>query len=542
MLNLLKLRYISTLLCIAVGALLVMFLSKGWSQNGGGGELRRSAGALTESLDPHQVIANNDGVVVSDLFEGLVAYRPGEGLIPGVALSWTISKDGMTYTFFLRPDAKWSNGDAVTARDFVFAWQRLIDPKTAAPYASYLDAVKNASEITAGKREPNELGVREITPTVLEVQLKQPTPFFLHQLRHYATFPLHEKSLNISGIHWTRPGNLVSNGAYVLKSWTPGSDILLTVNPFFHSSKKGGYQKVRYIPNDDSATELLMWKSDALDVTTELQPNMLAKMKQEFPTAVRVDPLLGTFFLALNLEHPALADVRVRQALAMSIDRDALVRVITKSGEIAAERWIPPTLPGVQPIHTAWTTLPMHERLQLARDLMKQAGFSDDHVLELNFVYDMGSIHREIAIACADMWSSIGVHTNLLNVEKRVLSTLRTDRQFDVLRAGWTGDYADAHTFLEIWLSGAGGLNQSRYKSAKYDSLVSASRKESDPVLRAGLVQEAERTLLNDMPMIPLYFFARRGLVKDEVCGWVHDPVLDSSSRWLWPKTSQHTC
>lgn len=523
---------------LLLAACLSAFFWRGWDSPQSEYTLRRSAGPLTETIDPQLVISNNDGVIATDLFEGLVAAAPGGKIIPAVAQRWVVSADGQTWQFFLDPTARWSNGDPVTAADFVFAWRRLVDPHTGAPYASFLGAVANASAIIAGQLPPTELGVSAVRPDLLQVQLAQPTPFFLEQLRHYATFPVHEATLRRFGSRWTRPGTIVGNGAYELAQWTPGGELTLRRNPHYRGrgdSRPGGFARVVYIPLEDPATELLMWKSGALDITWELQPSMLPRLRKEHGGALHVDPLLGTFFLALNLKHPALSDVRVRRALSMAVDRDSLVRDITRSGELPASRWIPPATPGVAELIPPWSTGPLERRQREARALLAEAGFGPGKTLTLDLVYDVGSVHREVAVACADMWSAIGVETRLINVERRVLSSLRTDRRFDLLRAGWTGDYADAHTFLEIWHSDAGGLNQSRYRSKRFDDLLAASRSEADPDRRRRLLLEAESQLLDDMPMIPLYFLARRALVRESVCGWIHDPVLDSASRWLWP-------
>jgi oligopeptide transport system substrate-binding protein len=521
------------LLCIATLILLALLTQFGWSDAEDGTTLRRGAGAQTETLDPHQVISNNDGVIVNDLFEGLIAAAPGGALIPGAAHRWDIFDAGLRYRFYLRADGRWSNGDPVTAGDFVTAWRRLVDPRTAAPYASFLEPVLGAAEAIAGTQSPQSLGVSAVDPLTFEVRLVQATPFFLSQLRHYATFPIHRPTLERHGARFTRAGIMVSNGAYALEKSVPGGTTTLKRNRHFHSKASVAIERVVYVPVEDPATELMMWRTGALDTTWDLQPSMLNTMRSEQPKALRIDEQLGTFFLALNLERPGLSDVRVRQALSMVIDRDTLVEDITRGGERPAWRWMPPSTPGASALSMSWSQKPLEKRRQEAIALLGNAGFGPRNPLVLEFVYDMGPVRREVAIACAEMWKKIGVRTKLINVEQRVLSSIRTERRFDVLRAGWTADYADAHSFLEIWLSGAGGLNQSRWRSARFDALVAASRTESDPVRRSGLVLEAERLLLEQTPMIPLFFFARHGLVRPNVCGWVHDPVLDPATRWL---------
>jgi oligopeptide transport system substrate-binding protein len=533
-----RIGLVGRLLALLLLACLLLWAWRGWDSSSTETTLRRSAGPLTETVDPQLVISNNDGVITNDLFEGLVAAAPGGKIVPAVAQRWETSADGKTWRFYLDPAARWSNGDPVTAADFVFAWRRLVDPATGAPYASFLDAVEQASAIIAGQQAPSALGVQAVQSDVLEVRLTQPTPFFLEQLRHYATFPVHGATLRRFGARWTRPGTLIGNGAYRLDQWTPGGELTLRRNPHYRvpaNPSAPGFARVVYIPLEDPAIELMMWQSGALDITWELQPSMLPTLRARHATALHVDPLLGTFFWALNLQRPGLSDVRVRQALAMAVDRDSLVRDITRSGELPATRWIPPATPGVADLAPEWAAWPIRQRQEAAKALLAQAGFGPGKALTLDLVYDAGSVHREVAVACADMWAAVGVVTKLINVERRVLSSLRTDRRFDVLRAGWTGDYADAHTFLEIWHSGAGGLNQSRYRSERFDALLAASRAETDPVKRKQALREAEAQLLQDMPMIPLYFLARRGLVRDTVCGWAHDPVLDPASRWLWP-------
>jgi oligopeptide transport system substrate-binding protein len=496
--------------------------------------LRRGNGAEPQSLDIHGVQGVPEAHLLRDLYEGLVAEAADGAHIPGAAESWTIGADGTVYTFRLRPDGKWSNGDTVKASDFVFAFRRGMNPMTASPYAFLMYPVKNARAITTGERLPETLGIRAIDGLTLEITLEQPTPYFLGQLTHYFAYPLHAASVAGAERGWTRPGNLVTNGAYLLAEWVPQSHITLTKNPHFHDAKNVSIKAIRFVPTEDASSELKRYRAGELDMTATVPLESYQWAEENLPDELRRSPALGIYYYALNTTLPKFADPRVRQALAMGIHREVITEKITRAGETPAYGWVPPgTLGYTNPARTAWSEMGVGERVQEAKRLMTAAGYGPDKPLEVELLYNTSEGHKKLAIAVAAMWKALGVRVTLRNEEWKVYLASRNQGDFEVSRAGWIGDYNDPYTFLEILRGDAGLINATGYANAEYDSLLDQSGKELDPVHRAKLMAAAEQLLLDDLPVLPVYFYVSRALVKPNVAGWEPNVMGVHPSRWM---------
>lgn len=478
-------------------------------------------GADPGTLDPHKARGVPSSNIGRDLFEGLISEAPNGDLIPGVAESWDISEDGTTYTFHLREDARWSNGDPVTADDFVYSLRRSVDPATLSEYSFILEPIRNAAAITAGEMPSEELGVRAIDDRTLEIDLRGPTPYFLGLLTHSASYPVHRASVEEFGDRYTRPGNLVSNGAYQLAEAVVQSHVRLERNLHYWNNASTTIDEVYHHATEDVPAELKRYRADELDVTNTVPKGQLPWIRQNLPDELVIAPYLGSYYFGFNLTKPPFKDnLPLRRALALAIDRDIITKQITNAGEIPAYGWVPPVqnYESQQMPEAEWS---QQERETEARRLYLEAGYSPENPLRVELMYNTQDDHRRIAVAVASMWRRVlGVETEIINQEWKVFLDTRTQLEdTQVFRAGWIGDYNDAYTFAELALS-TSGLNDFGYASEEYDTLVRKAAVELDVDKRAEYLQEAERVLLDDMPLIPLYFYVTSKMVKPWVVGY----------------------
>ncbi|HEX7080991.1 MAG TPA: peptide ABC transporter substrate-binding protein [Gammaproteobacteria bacterium] len=474
-----------------------------------------------QTLDPHRNQGVSEANIDRDLFEGLVNEAPNGDLIPGVAESWEISEDGKTYTFHLRADARWSNGDPVTAEDFVYSLRRSADPATLSRYSFVLAPIVNAEEITAGDVPPSELGVRALDAHTLEIRLDNATPYFLGLLAHSATYPVHRPTVEQFGDEFTNPGNLVSNGAYVLAEWVVQSHVKLVRNPLYWDNESTTIDEVYYYATENQAAELQRFRAGGLDMTYTIPKAQLPWIRENLADQLVIAPYLGTYYYGLNLTKPPFKDApALRRALALAIDRDIITQQVTAAGEIPAYGWIPPNVANYesqQMPEAAWT---QEERETEAKRLYAQAGYSAANPLRVELLYNTQDDHKRIAVAVAAMWKQVlGVETTLVNQEWKVYLDTRNQRKTQVFRAGWIGDYNDAYSFAEVQHS-ASGLNNTGYANPEYDHLLELASAEQDLAKRAEYLQEAERVLLDDMPLIPIYYYVTARMVKPWVRGY----------------------
>ena len=478
-------------------------------------------GADPHTLDPHRAQGVPESNIGRDLFEGLISEAPNGDLIPGVAESWEVSEDGKTYTFQLREDARWSNGDPVTAGDFVFGMRRSADPATLSVYSFILAPIENAEAIIAGDLPPDQLGVTAIDERTLEVRLANATPYFLGLLTHSASYAVHRASVEALGDAYTRPGNLVSNGAYQLAEWVVQSHVKLVRNPHYWKAADVTIDEVYWHVTEDINAELKRFRAGELDMTNTIPKSQLGWIRDNIPERLKIAPYLGSYYYGLNVTKPPFKDnVALRRALSLAVDRDIITRQITAAGEIPAFGWIPPEVAnyeGQQMPEASWT---QQERETEAKRLYAQAGYSAETPLRIELLYNTQDDHRRIAVAIASMWRSVlGVETSIVNQEWKVYLDTRNQLNTQVYRAGWIGDYNDAYSFAEIQHSRS-DLNNTGYASAAYDRLLELAAAETDLDKRAEHLQEAERVLLDDMPLIPLYFYVTAKMVQPWVSGY----------------------
>ncbi len=490
--------------------------------------LHRGNGSEPQSLDPHKSEGVPSANIQRDLFEGLITEAANGDLVPGVAQSWTVSDDGLNYTFTLRNNAKWSNGDTVTANDFVYSWRRIVDPRTGSYYAQTLAPIKNAEAIIKGELPVEQLGVQAVAEHKLQVTLATPTPYFLGLLTHSSTYPVHQASLRKHTDRFTRAGNLVSNGAFQLKEWAVQSHILLERNPHFWDNANTRLEQVYYYPVDNQSSELKRYRAGEIDITENIPISQLGWIRDNLPNDLRIAPYLGTYYLGYNLTRAPFKDnAKLRQALSMVINREVLTGKILKTGDQPAYNWVPPGVMNYEPVKYAWAAWPFEQRVAHAQKLLQEAGYDREHPLEVEIRYNTSENHKKIALVIAAMWKQhLGIKTRLYNEEWKVfLANRKAKKVTQIFRSGWIADYNDAYSFAEL-LHSAHGVNDMGYANPHYDALLARSAREMDAGKRKQSLRHAEELLLNDYAFIPIYQYMSKHLVKPRIGGYV-DNIMD---------------
>ncbi len=495
----------------------------------------RGNSADPETLDQHKTSTVYEAHILRDLYEGLVIYDAAAQVIPGVAESWELSDDGRTYAFRLRADAKWSNGDPVTAGDFVYSFRRIMLPETGAKYANVLYPIANAEKIHAGELPATELGVAALDDRTLEITLGDPTPFFLELLTHQTGLPVHPPSVEALGAEFVRPGKMVSNGAYVLQEFVPNAHVKLTKNPMFHDAASVRIDTVYYYPTEDRSAALRRVQAGELHSNNDAPIEQVAWMKEHLGDQFRVAPYLGIYYYAVNTAKRPFDDPRVRRALSMVIDREFLAEEIWGGTMVAGYSFVPPgTANYGDPAYADYRDMGMIDREDAAAALLAEAGFGHDHPLEIEIRYNTSENHKNTALAIADMWQPLGVKTTLVNSDTAThFAILRDKGDYDVARAGWIADYNDPQNFLFMVESDNEGFNYANYANPEYDALMDRAAAETDLDKRAKLLFEAETIFMRDLPFIPLMYYGSLSLVSDRLEGWQDNIQNVHATRWM---------
>jgi ABC-type oligopeptide transport system substrate-binding subunit len=525
-----KKRRLAFLAVLAAGVCTIVVSSCGGpdEQSATAAVLHRGLTSDPESVDPHKARSVQAGDVLRDIGEGLLTFSATGELIAGTADEWTVSDDGLTYTFHIRDNARWSNGEAVTAEHFAFSLRRLVDPETAAFYAQMLDDIVNAQDIIAGGAPPSQLGVEAIDDSTLVITLLRPTPYLLSLLTYPSTFPVHPGAIEKHGDAFTRPGNLLSNGAYKLDAWEPGSVLELSRNEQYWNNAQTAIDKVRHHILTQEMTELNRYRAGEIHITDNVPPDSFELVRDEYPDELHIAPYLGVYYYGFNLTKPPFKDSpALREALSMAVDRDVLVASITGRGEAPAFSWVPPGVDNYEPRRFSYADASQEQRNAQARRRLREAGYGEDNPLQIELRYNTSDTQQRIALAVQSMWRDVlGVETTLINEEFQVLLANMRDREVtQVFRSSWIGDYNDANTFLSV-MEGGSPSNMSGYENEEYDALMQQAAEQVDPKRRRYFLEEAERVLLADHPVIPLYFYVSKHLVSPDVVGW-GDNVLD---------------
>ncbi len=497
--------------------------------------LRRGNGAEPQSLDPQISTGVPSSHIQRDLFEGLVAEDKDGNVVPGIAEKWELSDDGKVYTFHLR-DTTWTNGDKVTAGDVVYAWQRGVNPATGSDYSFMLYPIKNAQAIAKGEeKDVTKLGAKALDDNTLQVTLENPTPYFLGMLTHSFTYPVPKKVVEKLGKDWTKAENIVSNGPFKMQKWTPQASMELVKSDSYWDKDVVKLDKVIFYPIENQNAELNKFRAGELDWTYEVPLDQLKFINKKLKDQFKVENYLGIYYYGLNVTKPPFKDnLPLRKALAYAINRDILVEKVTGAGEKPAYNVVVPGVANSEPYVPAYSKLTQAERIKQAKAFYKEAGYSKDKPLEMELRYNTSENHKKVAIAVAAMWKqALGVKVNLVNEEWKVYLSTRKQFNTQAFRAGWIGDYNDANTFLEMWLSKS-GLNDTGYSSPKFDSLMKQATEEQDLAKRAKLMHDAEKDFIDSFSLIPIYYYVTKRLVSPKVKGYNINVMDHSRSKYMW--------
>ena len=498
--------------------------------------VHRGNGEEPQTLDPHLAQGVPSTNILRDLFEGLATTAPDGRIVPGAAQHWDISRDGLTYTFFLDPEGRWSNGESVTATDFVWSWRRAVDPATGASYGRMLSPIVNAEAIFAGDRPPEDLGVTALNESTFQVELNHPTSYFLGLLTHPTTYPVWRPALAEHGNSHVRPGNLVSNGAFALDAWRVRSRIDLIRNEHYRAADEVIVERVVYYPLEDENTEFNRFRAGDLHWTYKVPSNQFQWLRENLDEALMVAPWFGSYFFSFNLTRAPFEDnLALRQALNLAVDREILTERVSRFGEIPTFNLVPPGLPRYERPDIEWAGMTQDEREEEARRLYREAGYSTDRPLAVELRYNTSENHRKIAVAIAAMWKQVlGVRTRLINEEFRVFLQNRAQRRVtEVFRSGWIGDYQDAFTFLELFHS-EHGRNDAGYDNPRFDRLLERIASERIPASRRNLMAEAERMILADQVILPVYNYVTKRLINPRLKGWEENVMDHHLTRYMF--------
>ncbi|HGA2726851.1 TPA: ABC transporter substrate-binding protein [Enterobacter hormaechei] len=489
-------------------------------------ELVRNNGSEPASLDPHKVESDVEFNIISDLFDGLVSVSPAGEIQPRLAEKWE-NKDNTVWTFHLRPGITWSDGTPITAEDIVWSWQRLVDPKTASPYASYPGSMRivNGTDIAEGKKAPESLGVKAINDSTLEVTLTQPNAAFLAMLAHPSLVPIDKVLVGRFGDKWTKPEHFVSSGAYKLSQWVVNERIVAVRNPKYWDNEHTVINKVTYLPISSEAADVNRYKAGEIDIVYTVPINQFAQLKKTLGSELDVSPQLATYYYQFNTTRPPFNDARVRKALNLALDKDIIAGKVLGQGQRPAWLISQPDIGGVKLQNPDYASWPMDKRIAEAKKLLAEAGFNNSHPLSFNLLYNTSESHQRIAIAASSMWKkNLGVEAKLQNQEwKTMLDTMHT-HNFDAVRYAWIADYDDAATFLNTFRTGD-SQNTTQYSNPDYDRALVNAAKSKTAQERGKFYQQAEDLLGRDVPAIPVYHYVRTHLVKPWVGGFTPDKL-----------------
>jgi oligopeptide transport system substrate-binding protein len=487
------------------------------------GILHYGNGSEPQGLDPHVVTGVPENKLIRALFEGLAVKNPYTlEPEPGVAKSWEFSEDGRIITFHINPAARWSNGDPMSAHDYVWSWRRALNPVMGNLYAYMLFPVKNAEAYATGKLEDvSELGVKALDDLTLQVTLTEPTPYFIQLMDHYSTFAVHRPTLEKFGkatdrfTKWTRVENIVSNGAFKLTEWLLNRRISMAKSETYWDAQNVSLNGVVFYPTENIVSEERMFRAGQLHYTQSIPLEKIPVYETMDNSPYVQAPYLGTYFYLINTNVPPVDDVRVRRALSMAVDREKLSATVMQKSVYPAYSITPPGTLGYQPPKL------FSYDVDKAKQLLADAGYPNGEGWPgLEITYNTSESHRKVAVALQQMWkNSLNIDITIANQEWKVYLDSVSQMNFQVARRGWIGDYVDPNNFLDLYLS-AGGNNNTGYADPRFDELISklapqAKTKEE----RFARFYEAETMLMEEMPIIPVYTYTSKHLVHPSVKG-----------------------
>lgn len=497
---------------------------------------RGNAGGDPFSLDPHNTQGTWENNIVGDMLEGLATEDVEGKIIPGAAESWTISEDGLTWTFKMRQGAVWSDGTPVTSDDFVYSWRRLMDPNTAAQYASILYVIKNAEAVNGGKLPLDQLGVAAPDPQTLVVTLEHPAPYFDGIVAHQATFPVPKWQIEKFGNDWIKAGNYVSNGPFTLVEWRVQEYVRLAKNPKYHDAANVKVDVVNWIPINDFAAGVKRFKTGEVDIFDAYPNSQKKALEKELGSEVTAAPYLGTSYITFNQRQDVFKDVRVREALSLAIDRQTITDRIFQLGEPIACAIVPPETANYEKGATSPDCRmgSQKERVDRAKQLLAEAGYGPGNPLTFRLYTTQDLDSKKAAAAMQSMWRQVGANAEIVANEPATHYNQHLQAaNFDVATAAWIGDYNDPETFLFMFESNNKGFNYGAWSNAQYDELMRQERMEPDAAKRATIMRNAEQILLDDYGVAPTRFRFNPYLVKTYLKGWVGNIRGVNRSRWM---------
>jgi oligopeptide transport system substrate-binding protein len=484
-------------------------------------ELVRSQGTEVASLDPHKASGQPEANIIHELLEGLVNFGVHGEIVPGVAQSWQ-SSDQKTWIFSLRPEAKWSNGDPVTAQDFVYSWRRLADPNTASIYSSYLQdmQLQNSQEVLSGNQPVETLGIQALDAHTLQITLSQPLSYLIKMLAHTSVKPVHRATIEKYGDQWTQPGVQVGNGAYKMQEWVVNERITLSRNKLYWDDSRTVINQVKYLPIPDQP-EIARYRSGEVDIIYDTVPaEMFQQIKQEYPEELHKIPAVSTYYYELNCRKPPFDNVKVRQALALTLDRTALVEKVKGQWDTAAYTMTPPSIEGASVKRPEWADWSQEKRIKTAKKLLQEAGYNNKNPLKFSILYNSLSLHQQLATAVSTLWKQVlGAEITLEKQEWKSYLENRHLGQFQMVRGGWVADYNEPSAFLNILLPESSN-NYSGYNSPQFAKWVKQALVASNDSQRQACYQKAEAQLALDMPIVPVYHYVDARLIKPYVQGY----------------------
>lgn len=492
-------------------------------------KLVKNNAAEPQSLDPHKIQGVPESNIARDQFEGLtIANLDGE-TIPGVAESWE-NDDAKVWRFKIRKDAKWSNGDPLTAHDFVYSWQRIVDPNTASPYASYLEYahIENVNDIVAGKKASTELGVKALDDQTFEVTLTESVPYLDKLASHIVLAPVHKSTVEKYGNQWTNPKNFVGNGAYKLKDWVVNERIVLERNPNYWDNDKTVIEEVTLLAINSENSAVNRYRSGEIDMTQTIPIELFHRLKKELPNDVRITPYLCSYYYEINNQKPPFNDPRVRTALKLAMNSNIITNKVVAQGQEPAYGFTPPFINDMDAIQPEWFTLSQEKRNEMAVKLLEEAGYNKSNPLTFKFLYNTLESHKKVAIAAASILKqNAGVNMQLENQEWKTFLDSRQQGNYQAARAGWCADYNEPTTFLNTMLSTSSN-NTAHYKSDEYDQVIKEAIAATTQEDRMKAYQKAEQILDQDSAILPIYYYVNSRLVKPYVGGYTgKDPLAN---------------
>ncbi|WP_310606440.1 peptide ABC transporter substrate-binding protein [Buttiauxella brennerae] len=534
-----KKRFLTTCCAVAIACL----FSNSWAADVPAGTKLAADQSLVRhikdepaSLDPVKAVGLPEIQVIRDLFEGLVNQNEKGQLEPGVATKWQ-SNDNRIWTFTLRDNARWSDGTPVTAQDFVYSWQRLVDPKNTSPFAWFaaLAGINNAQAIIDGKMPADKLGVTAVDARTLRINLDKPVPYFPNLTANFSFYPVPKTVVEKFGNDWTKPGNLVGNGAYALKERIVNEKLVAVQNKNYWDDSKTVITQVTFIPINQESSATKRYLAGDIDITESFPKNLYQKLLKDIPGQVYTPPQLGTYYYAFNTQKGPTADQRVRLALSMTIDRHIMADKVLGTGEKPAWRFTPDVTAGFKPDPSPFEQMSQEEANAQAKTLLQAAGYGPTKPLKLTLLYNTSENHQKIAIAVASMWKkNLGVDVKLQNQEWKTYIDSRNTGNFDVIRASWVGDYNEPSTFLSL-LTAAHSGNISRFNSPEYDKILAQASQETTDAARNKDYNQAEKIIQEQAPIAPIYQYTNGRLIKPWLKGYpINNPEDVAYSRTMY--------